>query len=282
MRHSLSTACLFPWPWPSIFRLAAECGFDGVELVIDHHFWLGGADRVRRWATEYGLEIFSVHQTYLPLCPSGPNPAIIVDAARAALKLNCHRVVIHGPFVSSWREPMARRWLRSFDQAQRILLGSSSRLALENVGVYTPSDGQNVLAQTLVLCSFARRNKVGLTLDVCHLGIEENLLAAYEAMRNQLINIHFSDQRHAGKQQNRYERALTTHHLMPGEGQLLLEPFVARLYADAYNEPLTYEISPAALGAWCLYRTKKRLRQAITWVRSCESADVSVTNRSIR
>jgi len=279
VRHSLSTACLFPWPWPSIFRLASECGFDGVELVIDHHLWLGGPDRVRRWAAEYGLEIYSVHQTYLPLCPSGPNPAIIVDAARAALKLDCPRVVIHGPFVSSWREPLARRWLRSFDEARRILNGSGSRLALENVGVYTPCDRQNVLAQTPVLCSFAQRHNVGLTLDVCHLGVEEDLLAAYEAMRDHLANIHFSDQRHVDERQNRYKRALTTHHLMPDEGRLALKPFVARLYADAYNEPLTYEISPAALGSWSLHRAKKRLQQAIAWVRSCEPVDISLGNK---
>jgi len=270
MLLSLSTACLFPRSWPTIFRLAAECGMDGIELVVDHQLWLGGAARARSLAAEHGLEILSIHQTYMPLSPSGGGTDVIIDAAKAALALDVPRVVIHGPFCNAWRERTAQSWLRSFDRVQTLLAGSGIRVGLENVGVYTDWDEQNVLAQTSVLDSFARRHEIGITLDVCHLSLNESPLAAYELMKDLLVNIHFSDQQGVREEKNRFGRALSTHHRMPGEGQLSLKPFVSRLLADGYDGPLTFEVSPSSLNVWSLERARARLDQAVAWIRACQ------------
>jgi sugar phosphate isomerase/epimerase len=90
-----------------IIRLAAECGFGGVELSVHQEVWWGGAARIRRLAREHGLEIFSVHQTLLP-ARMAPGGAKMLDAVRTALAVGAPRVVIHGPKASSWSQPAAR------------------------------------------------------------------------------------------------------------------------------------------------------------------------------
>ena len=61
MRLSLSTGCLYCYPLKSVFRLAKEAGFHGLELVISPEVVLRGSGYVKTLIERYGLEVCSMH-----------------------------------------------------------------------------------------------------------------------------------------------------------------------------------------------------------------------------
>ena len=67
---------------------------------------------------------------------------------------------------------------------------------------------------------------------------------------------------------NTIQDVLIRYHRMLGEGDLPLAPFLAQLRSDGYCGPVSLEVSPWALGAWSLRRTRQRLTQAVDYVRS--------------
>lgn len=268
MLLSLSTACLYHLPLGAAFRLAAEAGFTGVELVMGPEAWLRGPRAVSRLARAHGLVIYSVHQSLLKWSPRGTGAGRMVDAARFALALDCPCVVFHDPMTSRWAEPAAQRWLRAMLVCREMLDKSKTRLALENPGMYFPRDRYTVTSQLPVLLDLARRYDLDITLDTCHAGTaKQDLIAAYGLARERLANIHLCDLKpgDAAPAPIHALRTLFVHHQMPGEGYLPLAAFLAHIAADNYPGPVTMEISIAALRGWSLRDLRARLRQAATF-----------------
>jgi sugar phosphate isomerase/epimerase len=267
---SLSTACLIHLPLPLTIRLAAEAGFDGVELVMGPAAWQCGPDTVQRLMREHGLRIRSVHQTLMRRNPRGGEEGRLTDAVEMALRLEEPVVVvIHAPEAFRWAAPLAQGWLRALAACQQRTAGSGVRLAVENAGLYAPFDTHKVLGQLPLLVAFAARHDLQMTLDTCHVGTTGgDLFAAYALMRPRLANIHFSDYIPMHLPEGFPAlKTLFSHHQMPGHGTLALRELVARLTADGYTAPLSMEISPAALRAWSLAETRRRLREAVQFVR---------------
>jgi sugar phosphate isomerase/epimerase len=252
MRLSLSTACLYHLPPGRVLGLAAEAGFDGVELVLSNRVRLRGLGQVARMAREHGLEIFSVHQELMTLLPFSGEERPMEGATRAALELECPRVVIHGPHTRTWDEPHARRWLHGLDTCQRWVEGTPVRLALENPGVYSGRDALNALAPLKAFVDFGRQRALAATLDTCHAGTANiDLLAACDALGERLVNVHLSDLASPRLLWDHHlTRTLFMHHQMPGDGTLPLAAMVRRLDQAGYQGPITMEISPFALKAW--------------------------------
>jgi sugar phosphate isomerase/epimerase len=111
-----------------------------------------------------------------------------------------------------------------------------SNLSLENLpwaqggGLF----GRDSLAALLEEC---RAKDLGLTLDVCHLGVSgRDVLSDLERIPAELIrHVHFSD------------AAGFTEHLLPGAGGLPLGPFLATLGAGGYAGTVSLELDPAHL-----------------------------------
>ena len=266
---SLSTACLYHLPLGTIFRLAAEAGFEGVELVISPRVRRRGARAIAELSRTYGLRILSIHQALLGLGLSGSGPERMTDAVTLALALDCPCVVVHGTWAKSWSLPEAQAWMHALEVCRQRLDGQGTCLSIENHGHYTPSDDQGVLGRLADLVAFCRQGDLAITLDTCHAGTyAQGLLASYQAVRERLANVHLSDLAHARPPTgNRRWRAVFHHHRMLGEGDLPLAPFLAQLRADGYPGPLSLEVSPWALGAWSLRRVRQRLAQAVDYVR---------------
>jgi sugar phosphate isomerase/epimerase len=267
LKLSLSTASLFPLPLRMVCRLAAETGYQGIELVMGPTAWLQGARAIARLALIHNLSIYSVHQALWHARPVGRGPERMLDAAQMALELQCPRVVIHGPWASDWSAPEARSWLQALEACQKRLQGTPVRLALENPGIYSAADGHNVLGSFSVLLGFARQNDLDLTLDTCHVGTREVQLAdAYAAMRERLVNVHLSDLRDGPRPTNRLLRSVYAHHQLPGAGRLPLADMLRRLASDGYDGSLTVEVSPFALHVWSPSTRRARLVQARDYV----------------
>jgi len=267
---SLSTACLYHLPLRTVFRCAAEAGYEGIELVLSPQVWVRGPRHVLSLSREVGLPILSVHQPLLHIGPSGTAPQRMVVATRMALALECPCVVVHGTWARSWALPEAQRWLRILDDCQERLVGSETRLALENHGLYGAEDGATVLDQLSEFEGFCRQRDLDITFDTCHAGsYTMGLLAAYGAVRERLANVHLSDlKRSPGGSPAPRWRSFFTHHRMPGEGDLPLAELLAQLASDGYCGPVSVEISPWSLQAWSLRRARARLAQAAEYVRA--------------
>jgi sugar phosphate isomerase/epimerase len=270
VRIGISTACLYGFPLRYTLRLAAECGFDGIELVMAPEIRLRGATGVLRLCREYGLDILAVHVALLPPGPLKNGPKALLRATRMALELTAPSVVFHTPFAD-WATKRAQRWLEALDGCQRMVDGTATRLALENVGVYGGEESEDVLGPIPILCSFARLYDLHLTLDTCHVGNGPlGLMETYAQMRPRLVNIHLSDYRQiadvaaSGAHNRRWpfgRHDVYAEHQLPGEGDLPLREFLARLRQDGYDGTVNLEVGPVALQVWSPRKTRQRLAQ---------------------
>ncbi len=106
-RLLFSTAALFARPLADTFRLVAESGYAGVEVMVTHDPASQDPRRMRELAADHGLEIGAIHAPCLLLTrgvwgadPAGKIERAIAVAADAQVRL----VVAHPPF----------RWQRSY------------------------------------------------------------------------------------------------------------------------------------------------------------------------
>lgn len=259
---SLSTACLFPWSLEVVLDLAAEAGFEGVELVLAPESQRLGAAQTARRVAEAGLKLATVHQ---PLWPLGPWRRLSVrmrSATEFGAELGCAAVVVHCPELARWSDPAARAWLAALEYCRRTLAGSPTRLALENITGHG-AGGRCLLDDPIELARFVAERGLHATLDTCHAGATlDGLWTTYAALRPYLANVHWSDRRRNPRQRrDGHLVSVFRHHQMPGAGDLPLTAFLARLMQDGYTGPLSVEVNPVMLHAWSRHQALARLRR---------------------
>lgn len=117
-----------------------------------------------------------------------------------------------------------------------LLLDAKGRInfSLENMpwAEHSPF-GRDPLERLIDQC---RDKQVGLTFDVCHMGVSgRDVLHAIAKVPDDLLyNVHYSD-------------ALGyTEHMMPGKGALPLNTFLEHLGKRRYDRYITLELEPAA------------------------------------
>ena len=274
MRASLSTACLFHLPLRRLFALAAEIGFDGIELVMGAEVWLRGSDYVRGLSAEYGLPVVSVHQTLLRFGPSGGGARRMLDATRVALALGSATVVVHTPYVLDWADRRALDWLEQLRVCRQLVRGTGTRLSVENPGWYGSFSPGQALACLPELAAFARWHGLGITLDTCHLGTcGLPLIEAYDLVADCLVNVHLSDLKHLSfPLEAHHLQTVFARHQLPGDGHLGLGAFLAHLAAQGYQRLLTLEAGAVALGVWSPREVRRRLAAALSFMRTAGGA----------
>jgi len=266
---SLSTASLYHLPLRATFRLAAEAGFDRLELVMGPEVWLRGPTHVAGLVREFDLPVVTVHQTLLPRAPRCGPGGRMADAAEAAVALAARHVVIHPPAASDWEQPKAQSWLRALESTRRALEGAGTRFALENWGIEENVKRELVLRPIAVLREFALQHDIDITYDTCHAGLEGwDLIHAYDVLRPRVANVHLSNLS-AGKPllDVLLARPLLAEHRLPDDGVLPLRRFVEHLALTEYRGPITCEISPVALRAWSRSGIARQLARCVAFVR---------------
>lgn len=268
LRISFSTGALYHLPLRTTFALAHEAGFCGVELVYCPEVALRGAAPVRRLSREYSLPVLSIHPSVVPYPGSNRNSRILPRLTALAQDLDCPLVVVHTPKVGTLEEPRGKRWMEALLR-ERDRCGSHPQVAVENAGFYQPSDARFALHDITRLRDLADRYDLPLTFDTAHAGTSPcGVLEAYHILRHRVVNVHFSDMlsRHIVPDWRPLYTVLS-HHQIPGEGGLPLAEFVRALVADGYAGPITLEVSPVAIHAWNLARTRQILARAVDQVR---------------
>ncbi len=260
MRISFSTGTFYHRGLGYSLDLAREAGFDGVELVLGPEYLLRGEDASRRIAAGHDVPVLSVHPPFYPL-PGWPRGAsrAVPRLASVSRSVGAELCVVHTPFLRSPTSPRARSYSESLRRGSAAT-GGEVRVTLES-SQYNKRRERYLLDDLKALVDFAQERGCGVTFDTCHAGANrEDILACYETVRPALRNVHLSDVQWKGKQ------ART--HILPGEGELPLADFLARLARDGYEGLVTMEIHPRQVEFLSRQRSLRRLKQALDFVRT--------------
>ena len=238
----MSTGCLFHLPLPQIARIAHAAGFAGLDLVM-------GSPRIAP-----GAEVEAAHA----ICPVRVVHAPFrnwsawgghLNAWRAAVDLagglvcaaNDHsvHVTLHPP-AGTIRDAIQTRWFsRAVDLPRLLAVAPGVGLSLENLPWASHLGGGGLFAKDNLaeLLAECRAKGLGLTLDVCHLGVSgRDVLADLAKVPPDLLkHVHFSDAQGY------------TEHLPPGQGALPLGPFLAGVGRLGFAGTVSLELDPSQL-----------------------------------
>lgn len=222
----LSTAC-FPGRTEYGFRMAAEHGYDGLELVVTHDRRSQTAAAVQQLIAKYGVPVRSVHVPCFLLTQHvwGFTPtAKLQRALEMAAVVGAGTVVTHPPF--RWQ----RSYARQFGSAVLQLHGMGGvSLAVENM---FPA---HILGRPVEIFSHTDPALPGfpaVTLDTSHAAASgAELMAVAAEMGPRLEHVHLSDSMRRGGDE----------HLPPGEGRLPLRELADELVTRGFAGDVVIE-----------------------------------------
>lgn len=234
MRISISTGTLFIFPLRKAFEMAAEAGFEGVELIINQDFQRVNSRKLMTELAEI-IPIISIHAPFMPLDGWGTPVDSLKRSVELAAGVGVPLVTFHPP---SWLgfEFGFWRWLYRIHDFQKEVGGGEVVLAMENMpwtGKFKTN--QYILSQTEKMIEFATERNLYHTFDCTHMGSgRANFINDFYLFygSGRIRNVHFSDYGHGRE------------HLLPGHGILPLTRFLNHLSTTGYDETLTLELSP--------------------------------------
>jgi sugar phosphate isomerase/epimerase len=227
---ALSTASVFPEPAGAGFELAAELGYDGVELMV----WNDPASQdvagVARLAERYASPVVAVHAPCLAVTQRvwGADPVgRIRRSVDAAARLGAETVVLHPPF--RWQ----RRYAAVFaDEVARAGEHAGVALAVENMFPVVRGGVRAVPYRPGFDPTEAGHRHY--TLDLSHTAAAgTDALALLERMGPGLRHLHLADGSGAPRDE----------HLVPGRGTQPCGEVLDRVAADGHVRSVVLEVS---------------------------------------
>lgn len=244
---ALSTASVYPESVEAGFAIAAELGYDGVELMVWTDKVSQDVPAVQRLSRRYGMPVLAVHAPCLIVTQRiwGADPIRRLDrAVDAAGVLGAGTVVVHPPF--RWQ----RRYADGFaDQVADLERRSGLVVAVENMFPLRADRfvraGRAAAERTVgsgpgtSFSTYAPSwdpTEVGhahYTLDLSHTATAgTDALAMAAAMGTRLAHLHLTDG----------TGAPTDEHLVPGRGTQPCAQVCAQLAGDGFDGVVVLEI----------------------------------------
>ena len=257
MRFILSTGSLYNYSIDRVFAFAAEAGFDGIEMLIDHRWDTRQADYLRHLMESHSLPIPALHSPFSRNCSGWGETeyGAIARTAELANELGAQVVVLHLPmrFGYAFLQTAGRSLLlpNPFDSGRQYAtwlsegyaaLQSSTDvlLCIENLpaarflGRRVNPARWNAHSRT-TLDDITRFPHI--TLDTTHLGTWGlDPLEAYDRWGQRVKHVHLSN--FDGSE-----------HRRPEDGSLRLGALLSRMAADGYSYSISLELQPDALEA---------------------------------
>ncbi len=260
MRFALSAGSLYTYGLDRVFALAAEAGFDGIEVLVDHRFDTRQPVYLRRLMERHGLPILSVHAPFRPWRLAAwprTHPESIATTAELARAVGAETIIVHLP---RWGERAYARWLRN-DLTAWQRANPSPVVTVENMPV------QWVRWWPIGPLEMWRMNQLEkwgafphLNLDTTHLGTKGlDPLMVYEQLRDRVAHVHLSNARREGRRVREHRRL--------EDGFLPLDALISRLAQDGYDGIATVELNPKALEAEDEEKARFHLGQQIGFCR---------------
>lgn len=270
---ALSTGSLYTYGLARAFELAAEAGFDAMEVIVDHRWDSRQPAYLRRLCQETGLPIIAVHSPFTPHVPGWPHDPVgrLQKSAALARQVGAGVVVAHLPlriraakveFYDSPSKPRSwplflparrsyRRFLLNglaqFEAAEGVQIGVENMPAHRVLGRRTSFYALNYLE---ALAKFPH-----LTLDTTHLGTWGlDPVAVYERLKGRVIHAHLSN--FNGQQ-----------HRLLEDGHLPLGTFLQQLAQDGYERAVSVELGPDVLQAEDEAKVREHLERMLAFCR---------------
>ncbi len=228
-RVGLSTASVYPATCATAFQLAAELGYDGIEVMVWTDPVSQEAGALRALARHYELPVLSVHAPTLLVTQRvwGPDPWTKVDkSVELARELDADTVVLHPPF----------RWQRDYAEDFADGVGwreheADVRLAVENMFPWR-ARGREMQAY-LPHWDPVPMPYDHVTVDLSHTATAgSDALAMAGALGPRLTHVHLADG----------SGSLRDEHLVPGRGGQPCAEFLQRL-AGGWQGHVIVEVS---------------------------------------
>lgn len=258
MRFILSTGSLFTYSVDRVFALAAEAGFDGIEVLVDHRWDSRQSDYLRQLMATHQLAVPALHSPFSRNCSGWgeTEQGAIARTTELAAELGSQVVIHHlptrfghaflqtskgnrllpNPFDSSPRKyaDWIKRDYAAFQAETEVLL------CIENLPAQK-AFGQRVNPAHWNAHSRATLDDItrfpNITLDTTHLGTWGlDPLEAYERWGQRVKHVHLSN--YNGDE-----------HQRPENGILRLDTLLSRMAADGYAYSISLELHPGALEA---------------------------------
>jgi sugar phosphate isomerase/epimerase len=228
----LSTASVWPRPTEFAFRLAADLGYDGVEVMVGLDAESQDVPLLRRFAARHQVRVLALHAPCLLITQrvwSADPVTRLRRSVAAASDLGAATVVVHPPF----------RWQRRYADAFADLvaeLGDTSGLAVAVENMYP------VRRRVSAFAPSADPTDIGYdhyTLDLSHTaaaGVDALDLA--DRMGGGLTHLHLAD----GSGSTRDE------HLVPGRGGQPCAALCQRLRDTGFAGQVVLEVNTRHAG----------------------------------
>lgn len=226
----MSTAAVYPEGTAAAFALAAELGYDGVEVMVQTELLSQSADQLADLVDRYQIPVLSVHSPCLLVTARVWSTDPLVKLSRSidmAQRLGAQTVVVHPPFL--WQRTAAAIFAPSIAELQDR---TPVRIAVENMFP--------VKVRGAVVNSYRPHwNPVSaghrwFTLDLSHTatsGTDALELAA--TMDTRLAHLHLADGSGSTKDE----------HLVPGRGNQPCAEILDLLVCNGYQGSVVVEIS---------------------------------------
>ena len=265
---ALSTGSLHNYGLNRVFALAAEAGFEGLEIMVDERWDTRQADYLTHLSAKYNLPIVSMHEPFHHLNLHGWNRDLLSRLKRTiklAERVGAYLVVIHPPkrtfrvnfgdsFSLHLPFPVGRAYLRWLKEKLATFQARTPVLiTLENMPCrrFGPLRLNHYHLNNLE----ELKNFAHLTFDTTHWGSwGVNLLETYEQLADRIVHVHLSNY-------NGREHSLLT------DGCLPLAELLRRLKAHRYQGIITVELGPTALQAENEGKVRTHLQESIAFCR---------------
>jgi sugar phosphate isomerase/epimerase len=253
--------------------MAAQVGFDAVEVLVDHRWDSRHPAYLRRLSQETSLPIAAVHNPFKPFVPGWPGDTLgrLQESTTLAREVGAPVVVAHLPLrirgalvelfgfrrqtltvpIPSGGEKTYRHFL--LNGLAELETEQGVRIGVENMPV------RRFLGRTVNLHWLNDLEGWScmphITLDTTHIGTWGfDLLEVYERLKERIAHVHLSD--FDGKE-----------HRLPGAGHLPLAGLLQRLHRDGYQGAVSLEVGPEVLQAEDECQALAHLGQALGFCR---------------
>lgn len=202
----LSTASVFPEPTAAAFEMAAEAGYDGIEVMVQTDLTSQTPDALARLIDLHQIPVLSVHSPCLLITAAVWSSDPVVKLARSidmAEKIGAPTVVVHPPFV--WQRHAAANFT---DSVAELQLRTDVVIAVENMfPVRLAGRTVNSFRPHWDPVSAGHQH---FTLDLSHTATSESdAVEMLHRMGSRMSHLHLADGSGSGKDE----------HLVPGRGR---------------------------------------------------------------
>lgn len=229
IKVTLSSASVYPRKVAYAFELAAELGYDGLEVMVWSDPTTQDDNALVHLAQQSGVPIRSIHAPTLLVSQNvwgakpGPKLAKAVDMAQS---LGADTVVVHPPFA--WQRKYARQFV---DQVHALTAESGLTIAVENMYPWRPR--KHDYGAYLPGWDPTEHDYDSVTLDLSHAATaRQDSLQMAKAFGSRLRHVHLTDGTDSGMDE----------HLVPGRGTQPAAELLQHLSSTGWQGDVVVEI----------------------------------------